>query len=310
MEYRMKFKLDIKANAIDSFNEALTKYEQGQSGDLKAFKFSITHLVHSIELVLKMYLQTLNSYLVFSRCYKEVSNRSKTDKTDLLSAFNTLESEGFDFGKLIQGHPSPHTVTVEQALLIAKSEVCGKTGSRLVDQDFIDDINWMKSLRNSIEHFEFEFTAKDVRLSIGRLVRGLDEFTDIFSLFNLDEEVGEGRINIFKILVDEYEHALSEAKISVSERKYMLFSGVRPKEQMFIEWNVYTCPSCGNDTMIPNDDSSTGYRCTLEGCENDESESIEVDCDICGTPWPNGEMTSWADTYSYVCPRCENPESW
>ena len=62
--------------------------------------------------------------------------------------------------------------------------------------------------------------------------------------------------------------------------------------------------------MIPNDDSSTGYRCTLEGCENEESEDIEVDCDICGTSWPNGEMTSWEDTYSYVCPRCENPEAW
>jgi len=61
MECLVKFKFDIKANAIDSFNEALAKYEQGQGGDLKAFKFSITHLAHSIELVLKMYLQTLQS---------------------------------------------------------------------------------------------------------------------------------------------------------------------------------------------------------------------------------------------------------
>ncbi|TMS79709.1 hypothetical protein [Pseudoalteromonas sp. S554] len=306
----MKFKFDIKANAIDSFNEALAKYEQGLGGDLKAFKFSITHLAHSIELVLKMYMQTLDDNLVFSKCYKEVLKRSKADETDLLSAFNALENEGFDFGKLIQGHISPHTVTVEQALSIAKSEVCGITGNHFVDQDFIDDINWMKDLRNSIEHFEFEFTAKEVRLCVGRLVRGLAEFTDIFSLFDLDEEVGEDRIHIFKVLADEYEHALSEANISVSEQKHLLFAGVRPKHRMFIEWNVYTCPSCGNDTMIPNDDSSTGYRCTLEGCENEESEDIEVDCDICGSPWPNGEMTSWEDTYSYVCPRCENPEAW
>lgn len=306
----MKFKFDIKANAIDSFNEALTKYEQGQSGDLKAFKFSITHLAHSIELVLKMYLQTLDDDLVFSKCYQEVLKRSKADETDLLSAFNALESEDFDFGRLIQGHVSPHTVTVEQALSIAKCEVCGITGNYFVDQGFIDDINWMKDLRNSIEHFEFEFTAKEVRLCVGRLVRGLAEFTDIFSLFDLDEEVGEDRIHTFKVLADDYEHALLEANISVSEQKHLLFAGVRPKHQMFIEWNVYTCPSCGNDTMIPNDDSSTGYRCTLEGCENEESEDIEVDCDICGTSWPNGEMTSWEDTYSYVCPRCENPEAW
>lgn len=93
----MKFKFDIKANAIDSFNEALAKYEQGLGGDLKAFKFSITHLAHSIELVLKMYLQTLDDNLVFSKCYKEVLKRSKADETDLLLAFNALENEGFDF---------------------------------------------------------------------------------------------------------------------------------------------------------------------------------------------------------------------
>ncbi|MEL0613488.1 hypothetical protein [Marinomonas arenicola] len=97
----MKLKFDIKANAIDSFNEALAKYEQGQGGDLKAFKFSITHLAHSIELVLKMYVQSLDENLVFSKCYKEVLKRSQTDETDLLSSFNALEGEGYDFGKLI-----------------------------------------------------------------------------------------------------------------------------------------------------------------------------------------------------------------
>lgn len=132
----MKFKLDIKANAIDSFNEALAKYEQGQNGDLKAFKFSIAHLAHSIELVLKMYLQTLEESLVFSKCFKEVLKRSKADGTDLLSAYKALEGEGYDFGQLIHGHTSPHTVTVEQALSIVKCEVCGITGNNFVDQDF------------------------------------------------------------------------------------------------------------------------------------------------------------------------------
>ncbi|TVL57309.1 hypothetical protein AYJ00_14290 [Shewanella algae] len=58
----VKFKFDIKENAIDSFNEALSKYEEGEAGALKAFKFSITHLSHCIELVLKMYLQSLDKY--------------------------------------------------------------------------------------------------------------------------------------------------------------------------------------------------------------------------------------------------------
>lgn len=73
----MKFSFDIKSNAIDSFNESLAKYEQGQAGDIKSFKFAITHLAHSIELVLKIYLQTLDEFLVFSKCFKEVEKKGQ-----------------------------------------------------------------------------------------------------------------------------------------------------------------------------------------------------------------------------------------
>lgn len=306
----MKFAFDIKENAIDSFNEALLKYEQGEAGDLKAFKFAITHLSHCIELVLKMYLQTLNESLVFSKCYKEIFKRAKSESVSLMAAYNLLKSEGFNFENLVTGLMEPHTVTVDQALSIAMCEVCGVTGNNFVDQDFIDDINWMKGLRNSIEHFQFEFTAKEVRLCIGRLVRGLAEFVDIFSLFDLEKEVGKEKYHVFEILADEYEHELKEASIDIVEAKHALFAGVRPKHQMHIEWNIYTCGSCGNNTMIPNQDSASGYRCTVSSCGNEESEDIEVDCDICGSRWPNGEMSYWEDSYANVCPRCENPEAW
>ena len=75
----------------------------------------------------------------------------------------------------------------------------------------------MKSLRNCIEHFQFEFTAKDVRLCVGRLVRGLSEFTDIFLLFDLEEEIGTQKYHVFEVLADEYEHELKEASIDVRE---------------------------------------------------------------------------------------------
>lgn len=306
----VRFEFDIKENAIDSFNEALSKYEEGEAGELKAFKFSIIHLAHCIELVLKMYLQSLDESLVFSSCYKEVAKRAKADGSSLLDAFNSLEYEGCDFESFVRGKSNPHTVTVEQALAVAMCETCSVSGNNIVDQDFIDDIIWMKSLRNSIEHFQFEFTAKEVRLCIGRLVRGLSDFTDVFSVFDLEEEIGTEKLHVFEVLVDEYEQELKEASIDVSEAKYALFAGVRPKHQMHIEWNVYTCGDCGNETMIPNAESSTGYRCTVRSCGNEESGEIEVDCAICGCLWPNGEMSYWEDTYDNVCPRCENPEAW
>jgi hypothetical protein len=114
----LKFKYDIKSNAIDSFNEALTKYEQGVNGELKAFKFAITHLSHCIELVLKMYLQTLNENLVFTKCYKELNKRAKADNISILNAYHLLEKECFEFDLTIKGHSNPHTVKVSKLCLL------------------------------------------------------------------------------------------------------------------------------------------------------------------------------------------------
>jgi hypothetical protein len=306
----VKFTLDIKSNAIDSFNEALAKYEEGVNGDIKSFKFAISHLSHSVELVLKMYLQKINEKLIYTKCYKEVEKRAKRDKSSLLHAAQSLTEEHYDFDKLLNKHPNPHTVTVDQVLNIAKSERCGVTGVNFVDQEFLDDIAWMKGLRNSIEHYEFEYTAKEVRMCTGRLVRALDEFTDIFSLFKLEDEIGKEKYHVFEELVDEYEHALREAKLDVVEEEEKVFAGTRMKERLFIDWKVYTCESCGNNTMIPNGESGTGYRCTFTQCGNEQSGEILVDCDICASSWPNEQMVSWEDTYENVCPACNSPDDW
>jgi len=304
----MKIKLDIKSNAIDSFNEALAKLECAQNGDEKGYKFTILHLSHAIELVLKMYLQSLDENLVFSKCYNKVKQRASENKIDLLAAYYELEKEEFDFEAVVAGHDNPFTVNVSDVLAIAKHETCSITGNHFVDQDFIDDIDWMKGIRNAIEHFQFEFTVKEVRLCIGRLVRGLDEFADIFSLFNLEKEVGKHCYETFKVLADEYEHTLAEAHLDVHEAKEALFRGTRPKHQMFIEWNEYYCEECNNETIIPDTDSPTGYKCTF--CGNEESGQIEVDCDVCGLPWANEDMSYWDENLVNVCPRCENPEAW
>lgn len=255
-----------------------------------------------------MYVQTLDEYLIFNRCYKAVVTKAKQESIDLLAAHTLLKSSGFDFSTLLVGHPEPYTINVSQALSLAIHEVCSITGNNFVDADFIKDIDWMKNLRNSIEHYEFEFTVKEVRLCIGRLVRGLDVFTDVFSLFSLEDEVGNDRLSTFTVLVDEYEHALSEAHYDVKEAKNKLFQGTRPSERMFIEWNTYHCYNCDNYTLIPNEDSLTGYRCTY--CENEESEEIEVACDICDLPCANGEMSYWGEEVGSVCPRCVDPEAY
>lgn len=304
----MQIALNIKSNALDSLNESLAKYEQGVNGTHSAFKFAILHLSHCAELLFKMYLQTHDPHLVFTRCYREVEKRAKKDKVSLVTACEVMLEEGVSFEEKIKGVHNPHTVTMDMALNVAKCEVCQITENLFVDADFVDDVNWMKGLRNQIEHYQFSLSVVECRIAIGRIVRGLAEFADIFSLMDLEAEIGKDNFHVYQEFADEYEASLAEAKRKVEEAKAAAYRGVRPKEYDEVFWDVLHCPDCEQLTMIPDADSDSGFKCIF--CENEESEEIEVDCDICGQAWPNGEMTAWEDTYDFVCPRCNNPEEW
>ena len=287
----MDYELGIQENALDSFHEALSKFREGEAGENRAFKFAILHMAHFVELVLKLYVMSVDENLVYSKCFRVVAKRGKDDGINRLQAFKALENEGFDFEALISGHPSPHTITVDDALSLAKNEICQVTGVDLVDQEFIDDIQWMKGLRDNITHFQFSLPPKDVRLCIGRLVRGIEEFIDLFSLFNLRDEIDEAEAETFDMLADEYTQMVAEAKREVQDARDRTYRGTRKKHWVFIDWNVYECPECHNDTMIPDDDSSTGYKCTL--CENEESDDIEIPCDCCGTRYHQDDLSTW-----------------
>lgn len=299
-------KLDIEANALDSFDEAMIKIGLAQEGDNKAYKFAILHLSHAIELVLKMYLQTLDENLLFVKCFKKVKQRAFENKVDFQTAFRELQKEGFDFAELINDDRYPHTVTVGDVLTVVKHEKCSKSGANLVNQSFIDDINWMKNIRNAIEHFEFEFSPKELRLCIGRLVRGIDEFSDLFSLFSLREKVSEESYNTYSVLVDEYEHQMAEALIDIKEAREKAYKGYRPKEWGLVQWEELICDSCGNRTMIENEESSSGYKCAF--CGEEESGEIPCCCDSCGDIWTTDEMHTFLD--EKICPRCLNPENY
>ncbi len=298
----MEYQLNIKENALDSFNEALDKFEQGENGGLRHYKFAILHLSHFLELVLKLYILSINESLVFSKCFRHVDKRAKKDSINLLDAYYLLVKERFDFKSLLSKIPHPHTITLDQALEFSKCEKCGVTGVGFVDVEFCNDIEWLKGLRNNIEHYQFKLPPKEVRLCIGRLVRGVSEFIDIFSLFDLENEVGKEKYHVFEVLSDEYAQLLKEAEREVKETEAEIFRGVRPKHYVFIEWNVYQCPECSNNTMIPNEESGTGYKCTF--CSNEESDEIEIPCDFCGAKASAEEMATWEMDDGTIEKRC------
>ncbi|AMO94387.1 hypothetical protein CFter6_1685 [Collimonas fungivorans] len=296
----------LRENSIDSLNEALDKFQQGQDGNVRALKFSILFTAQFIELLLKQYLISIDPFLVYTKCFREIQKKAKTDKVDIRQAYETLKADGFDFNALVKGDPNPHTVALDDALGFARLEMCSITGGELVDNDFADDISWLKQLRNNIEHFEFTLTAQEVRLCIGRIVRAAIDFCETFSLMDLADEIGKERFHTFEMLADEYTQHRTEAKAEMKRGESDAFRGLRPKEWQFVEWNVYRCDACGEHTMVPDDESATGYKCKMPLCGNEESEDIEVPCDVCGVPCANGDMQYWDEGLPNVCPQCNS----
>ncbi|MCV5216519.1 hypothetical protein OFC53_35375, partial [Escherichia coli] len=84
-----------------------------------------------------------------------------------------------------------------------------------------------------------------VRLAMGRLVRGLAEFSDIFGLYDLDKEVSKEISNSYNILSDEYEHNVHEGYLDVADARKAAFLGVRPKFFELVNWKEYICDYCG-----------------------------------------------------------------
>lgn len=286
----MAYQLDIQENALDSFNEALAKYREGEAGKLSAYKFAILHMAHFLELVLKMYVQTLDENLIYIANYRQLEKDAKAAAEDLLPHLNKrLSAE--TFFPAPAGKQLPKTIFVADALALAKQERCKVTGTAFVDQEFIDDIEWLKGLRNNIEHFHFELEPKDVRLCLGRIVRRAADFADCFSLFDLSKQVGNENTELFEQLADEYENRIREAKLEVREKEFLAFKGIRHKFYDQVDWRVYECPECNEETLIPEPNSDTGYRCTH--CGNEDSDEIEVPCDCCGESNPMEDMEQW-----------------
>ena len=259
--------LDLLDNAIDSLNEALTKYQQAKDGDVKAYKFCVLHLSHFLELVLKHYVTLAHPLLIYKNPFaKDFNDESLT--IGLQEAINFLRNEGKD----------------------------------LSDQ-FLKDIAWLKKLRNRIEHYKFDMEVDEVEVTIGRLVRAFVEFDQAHANLELDDLIETGQYDLFLELANNYDMNLKRAGNEVE-------SACRVNHDD-PDFHVYHCDECDHDTMIPNEDSETGYRCAF--CGNEESDDMEVECALCSMPWEKGLMRymDWTDDghFGYYCHRClHDPE--
>lgn len=243
---------DLLDNALDSFNEALSKYDQGEDGDKRAYKFAILHYAHFLELLFKYYVSRSHRLLI----YRNPSSKK-------------LETE--------------QTIGLYQALQFLRNE------GRNLDAEFVADIEWLKKLRNQIEHHKFRMDTDKIRLTIGRLTKALVEFNDELDLVDLEDKIGPANIKTFSDLADEYKAEVRRARAKAREESendsgYLCHICQMEGTAALIDYR-YVCMYCGetdplvdccvcgdtareSDTRVWNDDRLPHRDLICDGCHD------------------------------------------
>jgi DNA-directed RNA polymerase subunit RPC12/RpoP len=256
--------LELFDNALDSLAEALSKFEEGDEGDYKSYKFAVLHMAHFIELIFKYHIASKHPLLIYKDPFAKKLDKNKT--ITLWEAVNFINNE------------APDTVS----------------------SGFHSDLEWLKRLRNDIEHYKFTMDVPQVRRTIGRLFRSVLEFLSNYTELEVDAHIPSHTMKTFMVLSDEYEFTLRDAireADKVESENYPDYSTDTDADPVRLD-----CPECNHPTLVFNDDSKTGFRCTF--CGNEESEDLPSTCDICGTHTTQGELDYWEDEMGQLEGRC------
>lgn len=245
----MKHELGLLENAIDSLREALQKFEEGSTTNISAYKFSILHFSHFFELLFKYYVTQAHPLLIYKNPFSK--NIAKENTIGLWEAVQFLRNEGKE-----------------------------------IDKDFNNDLEWMKRLRNQIEHYKFEMDVVEVRRTLGRLIRATSEFNDEHSLLDITTLLGPTHLKIFNELDDEYKSNLATARFEAKSKT---------------QDGTHECYICGElNTAAIIDDKLECFFCG-------ESEGILVCCQ-CRGKYRQEYMYVWNDEHppdiDYMCEYC------
>ena len=248
----MKHELDLLENAIDSLKEALQKYEEGLDGNVSAYKFSILHFAHFFELLFKYYVTQSHPLLIYRNPFSKKIEREST--IGLWEAIQFLRNEG-----------------------------------KSIDKDFNNDLEWIKKLRNQIEHFKFQMDVVEVRRTLGRLIRATNEFNDEHDLIDISSHLSGKHLEIFNELDDEYKSNLATARVDAKANSD--------------DGSGHDCTYCGEfGTAAKKGDSIDCAFC-------DHSEALIVCCQ-CDDEYREGEMSIWNDEHlphvDYICDYCRD----
>jgi hypothetical protein len=261
----MSHKLDLLDNAMDSLEEALKKFDEGDKGDQRAYKFCVLHMAHFIELIFKHHITEKHPLLIYANPFVENLKPATAKTIGLWESVNFINNED-------------------------RNAVSG---------DFKKDLEWLKRLRNDIEHHKFEMDVPTARVTIGRLFRSVVEFLESYGAVDVEAQIPEETRTIFQMLSDEYQLKLHNALKAADAVEV-----AHPGAAMDPDGDPVRldCENCGNFTMVLNDKSSTGYRCTF--CENEEGDDLPASCTCCSARMTAGDLETWADEDNALEYRC------
>lgn len=251
MTEQSDFILDLEGNAKDSLIHGIEHFSNVESRTF--LKYTILHLFHATELYLKARLAKAHMSLIYQRP-EELTRNGKTVDFDTL--LDRLRAVGVSFS----------------------------------EQD-ARDINYLRKLRNSIEHSRIEFSTSEIESYIGRVVRFLENFLKT-----------ELQIDLQSVIGGEKSKTLTESLFSYEER---LDRAIKKMELVVpdneVEFAVDYCPKCNEET-VPLLDHLTDYaRCYF--CNLD---LYLRRCDNCSIPVIFEK--SFGDRNEFLCEVCSNPE--
>jgi hypothetical protein len=159
----------------------------------------------------------------------------------------------------------------------------------LIDKELYSDLEWLKKLRNNIEHFTFDMNVKEVRTVLGRLLRAADDFVGATGLPPLAPDIAGDCSETFEQLRDEYREHLANARADAKE-------GAGEGDPTY-------CSYCGEqDVAYLSEDKLVCAFC-------EEAETLN-DCVVCGGTYRRSEVSVWNDEHEggtdYACMSCED----
>jgi len=210
----MEHKLGLFENAIDSLNEALRQYSQGNIDRPQTYKFAILLFAQSIELLFKYQVSKHHPLFVYKNPFSK---------------------------KLLSGEEN--TINLWDAIQFLKN-----TGQQ-IDSNIIRDIKWIKKLRNDIEHYQFSMNVHEVRLTISRLLSAFDKLNSKLLDVEIEQIIKPSLRKEYIDLISEHNTKLLQSQKlaydNASKNELCNCFFCNSEKAAYLRNNIMTCFFCG-----------------------------------------------------------------